>query len=194
SAGLRGYDALELERKAQEGIPALVNNRTYPRISSYEQSKGEQPWHTRSGRLELYRPEPEFIASGENMVVYREPVDSTPYEPNVIVGRAHPAIRPKTPADLGLRPDDLSCETRQVRNVLVAPEALAKTRHPLRDKGFSFIYHTPKYRHGAHSTPVDTDATAVRFGPFGDVYRRDSRMPAVAEGYVDINPLDAKAL
>jgi nitrate reductase alpha subunit len=59
---------------------------------------------------------------------------------------------------------------------------------------FTHVYHTPKYRHGAHSTPVETDITAVWFGPFGDVYRRDKRSPAVTEGYVDINPLDAKAL
>jgi nitrate reductase alpha subunit len=56
------------------------------------------------------------------------------------------------------------------------------------------VYHTPKYRHGAHTTPVDTDYTAVWFGPFGDVYRHDKRMPSDVEGYVDINPLDAQAM
>lgn len=64
----------------------------------------------------------------------------------------------------------------------------------MKGKGYTHIYHTPKYRHGAHTTPVDTDFTAVWFGPFGDVYRHDKRLPAVTEGYVDINPLDAKAL
>lgn len=194
SPALKGYDVAELIRKAEEGIPALVNTRTYPRISSFEQARGEQPWHTKSGRLELYRPEPEFVASGENMIVHREPVDSTFYEPNVIVSRPHPAIRPKSPEDYGLQRDDLSCETRQVRNVLVAPEALGGTSHPLAPQGFKHIYHTPKYRHGAHTTPVDTDFTGVLFGPFGDVYRRDKRLASVTEGYVDMNPLDAVEL
>jgi nitrate reductase alpha subunit len=39
---------------------------------------------------------------------------------------------------------------------------------------------------------VDTDFTSVWFGPFGDVYRHDKRMPSNVEGYVDLNPMDAK--
>jgi nitrate reductase alpha subunit len=35
---------------------------------------------------------------------------------------------------------------------------------------------------------------AVFLGPFGDLYRRDKRMPFVTEGYVDINPADAREL
>jgi len=35
---------------------------------------------------------------------------------------------------------------------------------------------------------------AVLFGPFGDLYRRDKRSPFVTEGYVDINPADAREL
>ncbi|MEW5853619.1 MAG: molybdopterin-dependent oxidoreductase [Myxococcota bacterium] len=194
SPALRGYKVEDLLARAEQGVPALMNNRTYPRASSYEQQKGEQPWHTRSGRLEFYRPEPEFVASGENMVVYREPVDSTFYEPNVIVARPHPAIRPEKPQDFGLRPDDLSTEARQVRNVVLTGEELLRSKHPLRAKNFSHIYHTPKYRHGAHTTPVDTDFTSVLFGPFGDVYRHDKRLPSVTEGYVDMNPADARAL
>jgi nitrate reductase alpha subunit len=42
--------------------------------------------------------------------------------------------------------------------------------------------------------PVDTDIIAVWFGPFGDSRRKDKRMPWVGEGFVDINPVDAKAL
>jgi len=42
--------------------------------------------------------------------------------------------------------------------------------------------------------PVDTDIIAIWFGPFGDAERKDKRMPWVGEGYVDINPKDAKAL
>lgn len=194
SATTRGYLFGELMRRAAEGVPALMNNRTYPRISSYEQAKGEQPWHTKTGRLEFYRPEPEFIENGENLVVHREPIDSTFHEPNAILARPHPALRPKQPADYGLAAGDLSTETRQVRHVMHAGEALKKTAHPLMAKGFTHIYHTPKYRHGAHTTPVDTDFTGVLFGPFGDVYRHDKRLPSNTEGYVDLNPLDAEAL
>ncbi|MEW5742620.1 MAG: molybdopterin-dependent oxidoreductase [Myxococcota bacterium] len=194
SPNTRGYLFGELMKRAQEGVPALMNTRTYPRVSSYEQSKGEQPWHTKSGRLEFYRPEPEFIDSGENLVVHREPVDSTFYEPNVILAKPHPAIRPKSPEDYGLARSDVSTETRQVRHVQVDGDALLKSEHPLKALKFTHIYHTPKYRHGAHTTPVDTDFTGVLFGPFGDVYRHDKRLPSNTEGYVDLNPLDAKEL
>lgn len=194
SPTLKGYRFGDVAKKAAEGIPALLNTRTYPRYSGYEQAKGEQPWHTRSGRLEFYRPEPEFIEHGENLVVYREPVDSTPYEPNVIVAKPHPAIRPTGPEGYGLERNDLRVEVRQVRNVMLSTEELLKTHHPLKAKNYTHVYHTPKYRHGAHTTPVDTDFTGVLFGPFGDVYRHDKRLPSVTEGYVDLNPLDARAL
>ena len=191
---LKGYEFDQLEQDAQRGIPALMNNRTYPRASSYEQAKGELPWYTKSGRLEFYRPEPEFMESGENLIVHREPVDSTPYEPNVIVASPHVAIKPKQPADYGLKPDDLSCESRQVRNVQRTPAELVQAKHPLRLQLYTHVYHTPKYRHGAHTTPIDTDFVGVWFGPFGDIYRHDKRLPAVTEGYVDLHPLDCKEL
>lgn len=194
SPGAKGYDIRELEKKAKEGIPVLLNNRTYPRVSSFEQAHNELPWYTKSGRLEFYRPENEWIESGENMIVYREPIDSTPHQPNVIVGHPHPAIKPKSPEEYGFKSSDLSCEARQVRNVILTPEELLNTQHPLKSKKFTHVYHTPKYRHGAHTTPVDTDITGVWFGPYGDVYRYDKRQPSVTEGYVDINPLDAKEL
>lgn len=194
SPATRGYRFADLEAKAREGIPALMHARTYPRASSFEQARSEQPWHTASGRLEFYRPEREFVESGENLPVYREPIDSTHFEPNVLVARPHPAIRPKSPADYGLDPRDLRTEIRQVRNVVRSGDEFLKTTHPLKKLGFTHIYHTPKYRHGAHTTPVDTDFTAVWFGPFGDVYRHDPRMASDVEGYVDINPLDAREL
>jgi len=194
SFALKGYSIDDLHKKATEGIPALVNTRTYPRLSSYEQAKGEQPWHTKSGRLEYYRPEREFVDSGENLVVHREPIDSTFYEPNVIVAKAHPALRPKQPSDYALKHDDLSTETRQVRHVMKTVDELMASKHPLMSQGYKHIYHTPKYRHGAHTTPVDTDFTGVLFGPFGDVYRHDKRMASVTEAYMDINPFDAKEL
>ena len=43
----------------------------------------------------FYREEDEFIDAGENLPVHREPVDSTFYEPNVIIAPPHPFIRAK---------------------------------------------------------------------------------------------------
>jgi len=194
SSSTKGYQVESLEANAKKGVPALMMTRTSPRLGGYEQIEESKPWYTRTGRLEFYRDENEFIEYGENLPVYREPVDSTFYEPNVIVGAAHACFRNEEPGSFGVERDDLSCEARQVRNVVKPWTAVAKTQHPLAKDGYRFIFHTPKYRHGAHTTPIDTDMVAVLFGPFGDLYRRDQRMPFVTEGYVDINPDDAREL
>jgi len=145
--------------------------------------------------LEFYREEDEFIEYGENLPVHRETVDGTVYEPNVIVGKKHPAIIPFGPEKYGISKDDRSAETRQVRNDIMTVDQVLKSTHPLKEKyGYTHVYITPKYRHGAHTMPVDIDVMAILFGPFGDPDRKDRRMPWVGEGYVDINPEDAKAL
>lgn len=194
STTLKGYDFGELHEKAKQGIPALLMTRTTPKTMGYEQIHDSKPWYTKTGRLEFYRDEAEFLDHGENLPIHREPVDATIYEPNIIVARPHAFITPKTPENWGFKTSDLDSESRQVRNVMVTAEALIATRHPLRERGFSHVYITPKYRHGAHTTPVDLDMMAVWFGPFGDMYRFDKRTPWVGEGYVDINPADAKEL
>jgi nitrate reductase / nitrite oxidoreductase, alpha subunit len=194
STNTKGYTFAELEAKARQGIPALMNSRTSPKAVGYDQLADSTPWYTKSGRLEFYREEDEFIEAGENLPVHREPVDSTFYEPNVIVAPKHEAIRPKGPEDYGVLRTDLSCEVRCGRNVVLTWAEAKATQHPLAKQGYKFIFHTPKYRHGSHTTPIDTDINAVLFGPFGDIYRRDKRSPFVAEGYVDINPNDARDL
>jgi len=194
SNATRGYDVHKLIEKAADGIPALLMTRTYPKMIGWEQTNESKPWYGKTGRLEFYRPEAEFIEYGENLPVYREPVDATPHEPNVIVGKPHPAFRFKGPSEYGLSENDLSTEVRQVRNVLRAPEDVVASAHPLRRQGFRHLYITPKFRHGVHSMPTDVDIIAAWFGPMGDVYRHDKRMPWVGEGYVDMNPLDAKEL
>ncbi|MBW1902942.1 MAG: molybdopterin-dependent oxidoreductase, partial [Deltaproteobacteria bacterium] len=190
----KGYDVNDLEEKAKKGIPALILSRTYPKIVGFEQAVEDKQWYGKTGRLEFYRDEDEFIEYGENMPVHREAVDATIYEPNVIVAKKHEAIRPTPPEDYGLSRDDLSGEVRQVRNVVLTPDELLNSEHPLIKDGFTHLYLTPKYRHAAHTMPVDTDVIAVLFGPFGDVYRRDKRKPWIGEGFVDINPFDAKKL
>jgi len=194
SSSTKGYQFLELEEKAKTGIPALMVNRTNPKTVGYEQVIDSRPWYTKTGRLESYREEDEFIEAGENLPVHREPIDSTFYEPNVIVSPKHEALRPAGPRDYGLDPNDLDCEVRQGRNVVKTAGETLKSVHPLAKDGYRFVFHTPKYRHGAHTMPIDTDMVAILFGPFGDVYRHDKRSPFVAEGYVDINPEDAKGL
>jgi nitrate reductase alpha subunit len=194
SAPTKGYRIQELETLAKRGVPALMNVRTYPRAFSWEQVHESKPWYTRTGRLEFYRGEPEFLEAGENLVVYREPVDSTFYDPNAIVARPHPAIRPKTPEDYGFARAKRDWSARQGRNVVLTPEELLQTQHPNLAAGFRSVFHTPKYRHGSHTTPIDTDVMSNFFGPFGDMYRRDKRAPHVGEAYVDINPEDARAM
>lgn len=194
STNTKGYQIADLIAKAKEGIPAIMNSRTTPKVVGYEQITDSRPWYTKSGRLESYREEDEFIEAGENLPVHREPVDSTFYEPNVIVAPKHEAIRAAEPESYGVKRDDLSCETRCGRNVVLTWAETKQTKHPLAKDGFKFVFHTPKYRHGSHTTPIDTDMVAVLFGPFGDLYRRDKRSPFVTEGYVDINPADAREL
>lgn len=194
STPLKGYKFDDLEANAKRGIPALMNTRTYPRVNSYEQVSESRPWYTRTGRLEFYRPETEFIEAGENLCVHREPSEATFYDPCAIVASPHPAIRPKKPADWGIPEDDRSHIARQMRNTAYDVNALLKTRHPLYGDGFRYVFHTPKYRHGAHTMPIDTDYMAALFGPFGDMYRRDKRMPGSGEMYVDIHPEDARKL
>ena len=194
STALKGYRIETVEENAKNGIPALLMTRTYPKIMAWEQTNEKKPHYTKSGRMEFYRDENEFLEHGENIPVHREPIDATFYEPNVIVCGATDLIRPKGPKSYGLSEDDLSCEVRQVRNVVIKPQDLTKTTHPRRKDGLTLIYITPKYRHGTHTTPVDVDIISVWFGPFGDMHRRDKRMPWVGEGYVDLNPQDAKDL
>ncbi|HEY3324932.1 MAG TPA: molybdopterin-dependent oxidoreductase [Planctomycetota bacterium] len=194
STNTKGYSFAELEKRAKDGIPALMNSRTTPKAVGYEQVVDSRPWYTKSGRLEFYREEKEFIEAGENLPVHREPVDSTFYEPNVIVAPPHEAIKPDGPEVYGVKRDDLSCDTRCGRNVVKTWAETKASPHPLKKDGYKFVFHTPKYRHGAHTTPIDTDMVAVLFGPFGDLYRHDKRAPFVTEGYVDINPSDAREL
>ncbi len=194
SNATRGYKIEALEEKASQGVPTILETRTYPKMGGWEQSHESRPWYTRTGRLEFYRDEPEFIESGENMVLHREPIDSTFYEPNVIVAKAHPLLRPTTPEQYGADRQDLSGDARQARHVVKTVEELLATEHPLKKYGYEFIFHTPKYRHGTHTTPTDVDIIAVWFGPFGDMNRADRRMPMVSEMYIDMHPLDAKKL
>ncbi|TPW08018.1 MAG: nitrate reductase, partial [Acidimicrobiaceae bacterium] len=189
SSATKGYQFAQIEATAGEGTPTIMLNRTTPRCGGWEQTQESRPWYTKSGRLESY------LAAGENLPVHREPIDSTFYEPNVIVAEPHPAIRPDGPEVYGQDPSDVSVGKREARNVVKPWTEVGRTQHPLMaQEGYKFIFHTPKYRHGVHTTPIDVDMVAVLHGPFGDIYRHDRRTPWVTEGYVDINPADAREI
>ncbi len=114
----KGYNFNEIHEKAKQGIPSIMLSRTNPKSVGYEQVSESRPWYTKSGRLEFYREEDEFIDAGENLPVHREPIDSTFYEPNVIIAPNHEFIRARGPESYGVDRNDLSCETRQGRNVV----------------------------------------------------------------------------
>ena len=190
----KGYDFGALHESSKAGTPFYMMMRTSPRVVGWEQRQEDRPWYNKTGRLEFYREEPEFLEYGENLPVHREPVDGTIHEPNVIMAAEHPLLDPAGPEDYGLDESDLSVETRQVRNVRRSPEEVATSQHPLMADGYSHILITPKYRHACHSMGASTDLEVIVFGPFGDFYRHDKRQPWVAEGYVDIHPDDADEL
>jgi nitrate reductase alpha subunit len=197
SNNTRGVVFDELHESCKRGVPLLVNPRTYPRAVGWEQRNEDKPWYTSTGRLEFYRPEPEFQAAGESLPVWREPVDATFYDPNAILSnKDHPSIKPRGPEDYGNPVDKRDVETRQYRNVVHDWATLKTTRHPLNeaDSAYRFVFQTPKYRWGAHSTAVDADWISMLFGPFGDPYRRDPRVPWTGEAYFEIHPADAEEL
>jgi nitrate reductase alpha subunit len=197
SNATRGILYDELHASCSDGVPFLMNTRTYPRHGGWEQRQEDKPWYTATGRLEFYRPEREWREAGESLPVWREPVDATFHEPNVILSnREHPSISPRGPEEYGVPESQLDVETRQYRNVVRTWDELRASKHPLndRDPAYRFIFQTPKYRWGAHSTAVDSDWIAMLFGPFGDPYRRDPRTPWTGEAYAEVNPRDAKEL
>jgi nitrate reductase alpha subunit len=197
SNATRGVLYTDLHESCAQGVPLLMNTRTYPRHAGWEQRQEDKPWYTPTGRLELYRPEPEWQAAGESLPVWREPVDATFYEPNAILSnQRHPSIRPKAPEEYGVPESQTDVETRQYRNVVRTWQELKLSKHPLteKDPAYRFVFQTPKYRWGAHSTAVDSDWIAMLFGPFGDPYRRDPRTPWTGEAYAEVNPRDAEEL
>ncbi|MFA9518592.1 molybdopterin-dependent oxidoreductase, partial [Halopenitus sp. H-Gu1] len=192
----KGYDVEDLIERSERGEPALMMSTTYPAKIGTRQIEDDEPWYTRTGRLEFFREEETWTNVGENLPVHREAVDGTIYRPNVIVDDSdHPLIDPKTPADLGWEEDDVAdASLRQVRNEVLGTDELLDSNHPLQDldSGFQYSYMTPKYRHGAHTFANALPNIAVWWGPFGDRDRKDERKPYFGEGYVEMNPEDAR--
>ena len=197
SNAVKGYDIEDLIEKAEDGIPRLIMTGTYPKLIG-KRTHEDLPWYTKTGRLEFFREELEFNEAGENIPLHREPQDGTFYEPNAIVsGADHPVIDPQTPEDRGWDPVESARDgiTRQVHNPVYTPQELIETVHPLtqENEAYKYTYMTPKYRHGAHTFANSLPNVAVWWGPFGDMEREDKRKPFVGEGYVEMNPEDARA-
>jgi nitrate reductase alpha subunit len=196
SSTTRGLTFEELDEKSGKGIPYIYHTRITPLVVGYEQAIESTPFYTKTGRLEFYREEDEFIVAGENLPVYREPVDGTPYEPGVIVAKPHPAIRPLKPEALGLDPKRSleDQEARQVRHVVKSWEEVKRFKHPLTAQGYTHVMPSPKHRGLIHTFASGVDIDTIIFTPFADPYRRDPRVPWVSEGYVEINPVDGALL
>lgn len=188
SSTLRGYNARKMIA-ADTGFLTLF--RTYPRIPGWEQIQESKPFFTRTGRLELYREEDEWISQGENLVVHREPIEATPYQPRVIIAKASfDALRPH---DYGILPEDTT-DGKALFNRRMSTGEMLNSSNPLLKRGLRFNLSTPKPRHRTHSSWSTSDWNAIWSSNFTDPYRRDIRVPWVGEEEMDINPDDAKGL
>ena len=183
---LRGYNAREMIA-ADKGFLTLF--RTYPRIPGWEQTQESKPFWTRTGRLELYREEDEWIDQGENLIIHREPIEATQYQPRVIV--APKDFLTLRPIDYGIPDSETDGDAKTLYNKVMTTSELLGTRNPLQDIGLHFKLSTPKPRHRTHSSWGSSDWNAIWASNFGDPYRRDKRMPWVGEEEMDIHPEDA---
>ena len=183
----RGYNCKEILDSDREW---LMMFRTYPRIPGWEQINESRPFHTKTGRMEFYREEEEFLNHGENFIIYREQPEATPYMNNVIVS-THSWINP---VDYGIPHDSEDLEAIQVRNVKKSWSEVKKTENFLWKEGYRFYALTPKTRHRVHSSWSNVDWNIIWDNNFADPHRADKRKPYVGEHQVHMNPSDAKGL
>ncbi|HDZ22475.1 MAG TPA: hypothetical protein ENH80_06045 [Phycisphaerae bacterium] len=190
SHAFRGY---KIEDIIEQGGSALSMFRTYPRIPGWEQIRESVPFYTKTGRLELYRDEDEWINQGENLIVHREPVEATPYQTNVIVIPSDfDAIRPK---DYGVPKDELDGDLRCIFNEKWPWSQVKKSENPLTTKhDLNAVFVTCKTRHRVHSSWSTVDWNVIWCSNYGDPFRLDNRSPWIGEEELDINPEFAKSL
>lgn len=169
---------------------ALMLFRTYPRIPFWEQINENTPFFTDTGRLHAYSDLQEAIDYGENFVVHREGPEATPYLPNVIIS-SNKFVKPK---DYGLPWSREHWDERTVRNVKLPWLEAKETKNFLWEKGFKFLFLTPKTRHRVHSQWSNVDWHIMYDSNFGDPYRVDKRTPDVGEHQMHMNPRAAKDL
>jgi nitrate reductase alpha subunit len=189
SSTLKGYKCDEI---LKSGKSALMNFRTYPRVTGYEQINESVPFYNKTGRLEFYREEDRFIHEGENLIVHREPIESTAYLPNVIVCRSVEALRPERRPDV--TPTAHGVEARTRRNWIVEWEKLKNMPNPLLAQGYRFSFITTKTRHAVHSSWQMAEWNEIWNSSFGDPLRADKRSPGPSEPELRMNPDDARSL
>ena len=181
-------------RRPKEGIPALMNSRTYPQGGRLRAASRRQALvHARRGRLEFYRQEHEFIEAGETLPVHREPVDSTFYEPNAIVAPDAPVdsrrAGPRTTASSAT-----TCRARRARSATSCrPGPRAKQTAAPADEG-RLPVHLPDaevpLRRALDADRHRHDRDAVR--PVRRPVPARHAQPVRTEAYVEINPTDAQ--
>jgi nitrate reductase alpha subunit len=189
STTLKGYKCKEI---LESGKSVLMNFRTYPRVTGYEQIQESVPFYNKTGRLEFYREEDTFIHEGENLIVHREPIESTPYLPNAIVCTAVEALRPERRPDVRL--EDTGVEARTRRNQVMEWERVKHTANPLLAQGCRFSFITTKTRHAVHSSWQMAEWNEIWNSSFGDPTRADKRSPGPGEPELRMNPDDARSL
>ncbi len=189
SSTLKGYNCEEI---LKSGKSVLMNFRTYPRVTGYEQIHESVPFYNKTGRLEFYREEDTFIREGENVIVHREPIENTPYLPNATVCRPVEGLRPEQRPDVSV--DATSVDARTKRNSVMEWELVKQTPNPLWMQGYRFSFITTKTRHSTHSSWQMAEWNELWISSFGDPLRADKRSPGPGEPELRINPDDAKAL
>jgi len=189
STTLKGYDCREI---LKSGRSVLMNFRTYPRVTGYEQIQESVPFYTKTGRLEFYREEETFIREGENVIVHREPVEATPYLPNATVCARTEALRPEKRPEIPFAATGADERTR--RNTVIEWERLKRIPNPLYNQGYRFCFITTKTRHSTHSSWQMAEWNELWNSSFGDPRRADRRSPRAGEPEVRMHPDDAKAL
>lgn len=189
SSTLKGYNCEEI---LKSGKSVMMNFRTYPRVTGYEQIHDSVPFYNKTGRLEFYRDEDTFIREGENLIVHREPIENTPHLPNATVCRQVEALRPEVRTDAGV--DATSADARTRRNLVLPWESVKQTPNPLWTQGYRFSFITTKTRHSTHSSWQMAEWNAIWNGSFGDPLRADKRTPGPNEPELRVNPDDAKSL
>lgn len=190
SDAFKGYDIRQIMEK---GGAALAMFRTYPRVPGWEQVQESKPFYTKSGRLELYRDEDEWIKQGENLIVHREPIEATPYQPNVVVvPEDFDAVRPK---NYGVSSDELNSDLRIVFNEKWSWERIRESENPLTTEyGLFAVFVTCKGRHQVHTSWKACDWNLIWSSNFGDYAHADKRSPWVGESELDMNPDEARKL
>ncbi len=186
------YKLDRIRRGEYGGEPgaAMFLSRTYPRVPFYEQVHDHIPFYTDCGRIAAYCDLDEVIELGENMIVHREGVEATPYQPNVIVSTS-PFVRPN---DFGIAADEMDPDLRSVRNLKMPWSQVKHTVNPLWAAGYRFFCSTPKSRHSTHSSWSTVDWNWIWSCNHGDAHRRDKRSPGVGDRQIQLNPQAAADL